>query len=65
VKDLKNWKISKTSPHKMSDSTNAALVEWLNTFEIDRSCNSIDDIADGEILVKIMSQVKKNKNHSY
>ena len=38
---------------KMED----ALVEWLNTFELDRSCDSMNDIVDGVILVKVMSQV--------
>ena len=35
-----------------------ALVEWLNTFELDRSCDSMNDIVDGVILVKVMSQVR-------
>ena len=41
-----------------------ALLEWLNTFELDRSCNSINDIVDGVILVNVMSQVNLDLEHS-
>ena len=46
------------SKHTLEKKMEDALVEWLNTFEFDRSCDSIYDIVDGVILVKVMSQVR-------